>query len=578
MGAANVVASSPISQPIYPLSQIHRGLRGTAYTVFEGSTPEPIEVEILGVLHDAIGPGKDMILARLGGSRMQYIGVAAGMSGSPVYIDGKLVGAIGYRVGQFTKEPIAGITPIQQMLEVMSATGDSGGTFIHSGLHAAERSPVQTPASAEGFPSGSSGLEPIATPVVFAGFSPAAIALFDRRVASLGLRPVSGLGGASPNQVDRAPVVPGSAISVLIVSGDFNMAATCTVTYVDPKRLLACGHPITRFGDISLPMTKAVVVTTVASTSSPMKVINTTETIGAFTQDRESGILGVFGKTAQMIPVTLTMSGKGPAHTFRFGVADHPRLTSAALVASIFQAMQDSNGYGDPSTYGVEGRIEVAGYPAVRIDQWVAPGNGQPASLAAAVTIAQRFDSIFSNPRELPQIRSVSLTLDTMAGQQSAELAEARVVNPTVHAGDRVTVEATLHPYREGRQTVRVEVQLPDTLAAGPVRLLVSDGNTLDHTLHLIPNPAAPPEGLGETIARLNQMHATNRLYVTLLAPVPGATLGGRALPAVPLTMANVLEPGGEFTIDGETAIPLGSKRLDGVLTGSRVLTVEVRP
>lgn len=583
---------------MYPLSQVHAGLHGTAYTVLVGSQPEAIDLEILGVLHDAIGPGKDMILARLLGAKAEYDGVVAGMSGSPVYIDGKLVGAIGFRIGQFTKEPIAGITPIAQMLEVAkeddrpsgisSAQASTPDVASQDSLNPGSALAATQPASmSTAMPWTSppdSEVHPIETPLVFDGFSSQAIQMFQQRFHSFGLTPVSGLGSATPNAVDPAPVVPGSAISAIIVSGDFDMAATCTVTYVDPKRLLACGHPITRFGDVSLPMTKAQVVATVPSSLAPMKIINTTETVGSFTQDRESGILGVFGKKASMIPVTLALGdpqGRAQSHTYHFAVVEHPRLTSAALLATVYQAMQDTNGYNDPSTDELRGIISVAGFPDVHIDDWFAATNQQPASLAIAIAVAQRFESLYSNPREMPSIRQVSLTLDASPGRQSARLDAARVLESRVHAGDRVTVEATLHPYREPQRILRWTVALPVTLGPGPVRLLVSDGTTLDHTLHLIPNPSAPPLGLGATIARLNQLHPNNLLYATLLAPVPQAMMQGHDLPAVPLTMANILQPvenNGSFSIDGETAIALASERLDMAVTGSQVVTLDVQP
>lgn len=576
---ADSALASSIVQPMFPLSQVRAGLHGTAYTVFEGSKPEPIDVEVLGVLRDAIGPDKDMILIRLDGSKSEHIGVAAGMSGSPVYIDGKLAGAIGYRIGQFTKEPIAGVTPIEQMLEVFTATQKKNSPIAVAASPENLASSISSTSSV--LPQDSGMLRPIETPLTFDGFSPVAVHLFEQHAPSLGLAPVSGLGGANPEQPDPAPVVPGSAISAIIVSGDFNMAATCTVTYVDPTRLLACGHPITRFGDISLPMTKSVVVTTIASSLDPMKVINTTQTVGSFTEDRASGILGIFGKPAHMIPVTLAIRGNRAPRTYHFAVADHSRLTSAALVATIYQAIQDANSYSDPATYDLQGKISIAGYPDVKIDDWVAPKKQQPASLEAAVAISQRFDGIFDNPRQLPQIQSVSLTVNAISGEHSAELADANVLNPVVHAGDRLTIEAILHPYRQPPRTVRVETQLPATLSPGPVRLLVSDGATLDHTLHLLPSSSAPALSLGDTIARLNQLHPADKLYVTLLAPVPQATLQGRDLPAVPLTMANVLQPdegGADFTINGETAIPLGSTPLDLALTGAEIVTLNVQP
>ncbi len=587
-------ALSLATQPMYPLSQVHAGQHGTAYTVLEGSKPEAIDLEILGVLRDAIGPGKDMILARLLGTKAAYDGVVAGMSGSPVYIDGKLVGAIGFRIGQFTKEPIAGITPIAQMLEVAKEDDrpSAGNAAVASAADMPQDSTnslftpaaVQTPPTGNAMPWSTGADEvvhPIETPLVFDGFSPQAIHMFQQRFHSYGLTPVSGLGSATPNVIDPAPVVPGSAISAIIVSGDFDMAATCTVTYVDPKRLLACGHPITRFGDVSLPMTKAQVITTVASSLEPMKIINTTETVGSFTQDRESGILGVFGKKASMIPVTLALGGIAQPHTYHFSVVEHPRLTSAALLATVYQAMQDTNGYNDPSTDELRGTISIAGFPDVHIDDWFAATNQEPASLAVAIAVAQRFESLYGNPREMPSIRKVSLTLDTSPGRQSARLDEARILESRVHAGDHVTVEATLHPYREPQRILRWTVALPATLPPGQVRLLISDGTTLDHTLHLIPNPAAPPLGLGATIARLNQMHPNNLLYATLLAPVPQAMVQGQDLPAVPLSMANVLQPvenNGSFSIDGETAISLESEPLNMAVSGSQVVTMNIQP
>lgn len=585
------------TQPLYPLSEVHAGLHGIAYTVYQGSTPEAIDLEILGVLRNAIGPGKDMILARLTGAKGEYDGVVAGMSGSPVYIDGKLAGAIGYRIGQFTKQPIAGITPIAQMLEVAKkgdnvptraslerSTSNATADSFNAGSTPAETPSTNVSSAPSSWLANDDQVHPIDTPLVFDGFSPQAINLFQHRFSSYGLTPVSGLGGASPNLIDNSPVLPGSAISAIIVSGDFDMAATCTVTYVDPKQLLACGHPITRFGDVSLPMSKAQVVATVASPLQPMKIINTTETVGSFTEDRESGILGVFGKKARMLPVTLTLTGppqKAQRRTYRFAVAEHPRLTSAALLATVFQAMQDANISGDPSTDELRGTITIAGLPDVHIDDWFASTDQQPASLEVAMAISKRFDSLYSNPRELPPIRDVSLTVTESPGRQSARLDEAHVLASRVHAGDRVTVEATLHPYRAPQQIVRWTIALPDTLPPGPVRLLISDGTTLDHSLHLIPNPAAPPLDLAATIARLNRLHPNNVLYATLLAPVPQAMVQGQNLPAIPLSIANILQPSENkhnFSIDGETAIALASKHLDLAIAGSQVLTLDVQP
>ena len=231
--ASAAAAMGAGGQRIFPLAEVKRGLHGVAYTVFEGVNPEPMEVEILGVLKDSLGPGQDMILARLHGAKPEYTGVVAGMSGSPVYIDGRLVGALSYRIGQFSKDPIAGITPIEYMLEVRDGAVQAAGT---GGIRQASTA------------GGQAEVQPMETPLVFGGFSQEAVDRFGDRFRALGMTPVAGLGGSDAKALQPEPVVPGSAVSAVLVRGDLSMAGTCTVTYVDPTQLLACGHPITQYG------------------------------------------------------------------------------------------------------------------------------------------------------------------------------------------------------------------------------------------------------------------------------------------------------------------------------------------
>ena len=306
-----LAALPPIRTTFFPLSQVHRGLRGVAYTVFEGVTPEPMEVEILGVMKNARGPGQDMILGRLHGTKPEYTGVVAGMSGSPVYIDGKLLGALSFRIGQFSKEPICGITPIADMLEVR----DEGAAIAGK---------LGSKVSSD--PSGRE-ITPIETPLIFGGFSQEAVDRFGDRFRALGLTPVAGLGGSDPTISQPEPLIPGSAVSAILVRGDLSMAGTCTVTYVDPARLLACGHPITQFGPVAMPMTKATVLATLPSPLNAFKIIETTETVGSFTQDRNAAILGRFGLQARMIPVSISVAGPGRKKDVHFEVLDNKELT-----------------------------------------------------------------------------------------------------------------------------------------------------------------------------------------------------------------------------------------------------------
>jgi hypothetical protein len=322
---------------VFPLSDVHRGLHGVAYTVFEGTQPEAMDVEILGVLKNVLGPGQDMILARLKGSKPEYTGVVAGMSGSPVYVDGKLLGALSYRIGQFSKEPIAGITPIAEMLAVNGTTEPATWMHTTSQLNSGDGHSSAT-ATAD-----ATDIHPIETPLVLSGFSPDAVKFFQDHVSIMGTMPVAGLGGSEASldgtHSDAGPpLLPGSAVSALLVRGDLEIAATCTVTYVDPHQVLACGHPITRYGNVSIPMTKADVVATLASPLNSFKIVNTTQTIGAFTEDRSSAIRGVPGESARMIPVAIHTHGGLRDRTLHVEVIDNPDITPGALMVSLYES------------------------------------------------------------------------------------------------------------------------------------------------------------------------------------------------------------------------------------------------
>ena len=246
------------SQPIIPLDQIRTGMRGVAYTVFEGVKPEAMDVEVLGVLHNVNGPKGNLILVRLHGPKVEYTGVVAGMSGSPVYIDGKLAGALAFRIGEFSKEPIAGVTPIADMLEINAldkspaeeASATKPAISNAAGKTAAPGNGTSLPDPVQNF---ANYLKPIETPLVFNGFSEDAVRQFAPQFASAGIVPVMGAGSVSEDKQPE-PLEAGSAVSAILVRGDMDIAATCTVTYIDPQRLLACGHPLLQFGSVDLPM------------------------------------------------------------------------------------------------------------------------------------------------------------------------------------------------------------------------------------------------------------------------------------------------------------------------------------
>ncbi|HTX42561.1 MAG TPA: hypothetical protein VMD25_12075 [Acidobacteriaceae bacterium] len=582
------LASFPPAPPavtkFFPLSQIHRGQQGVAWTVFEGTKPEPMGVEILGVLHNAIGPRQDMILARLEGAKPDYTGVVAGMSGSPVYIDGRLVGALSYRIGMFSKEPIAGITPIEQMLGVEHQSAAPAEDVAEAAFQpAALADPSPTAVSAPG--SSQPLIQPMDTPLTFSGFSPAALQLWKEH-APAGLMPVQGIGGSAGDDPGQGPLIPGSAVSAVLVRGDLDIAATCTVTYVDPQKMLACGHPITQFGPVSMPMTKAEVLATLPSPYDSFKIINTTQTIGSITEDRQSAIMGVFGRPARMIPVTLRVSRDGvsdgqPDQTqaLHFEVVDQPQITPTAVMVAVFQGLMQQNGYSALTTYRVQGTVKLSGYPSVTIDNLVAPTDAIPANILTAIDLGQRFTRLYDNAARRTPIESVELDVAAIPRRLTAEIESAQVSRTLLHAGDTVTVNATILPWHGEPRNVRIPVTLPANLSAGPVRLLVSDGATLDRLLQP-PLMRTQSLNISETIAQLNSSHPSDRLYVTLLAPEAQAAVDGRTLSAIPLSYANILEPLREnrgMALNGESALPMASVPLDAVLSGQQVLTLQLQ-
>ena len=561
------------------VDQLRPGMRGVAYTVFQGTRPESMGVEVLGVLRSVIGPKSDIVLIRLHGAKPEFTGVVAGMSGSPVYIDGKLVGAIAYRIGQFSKEPIAGVTPIADMLEIdeMDRSLPAEQPFPVKTASAATK--TATPASLGDIQQYAQYLTPIETPVVFSGFSEETIRQFAPQFAEVGVTPVMGVGSASDAKSDD-PVVPGSAVSAVLIRGDMNAAGTCTVTYADAERLLACGHPLLQFGMVDLPMTKAEVVATLPSPMNAFKIVNTTEPIGAFVQDRRTGILGRFGKKPQMIPVTVTIRGGSKTTEFNYEVLNNARLTPVAVMATVFNSLRGTNEYGEEITYRLQGRISVAGYPDVGLQNMFAPlDSNTPTAIVVALSLGDRFTRIFDNPYARPQIESVNLEVDLLRERRWARLESARTDVTEARPGDEIVIEAVLRPYRGERIVRQIPVRIPTSTPKGTLRILVSDGDTLDRTRRFA-TAFGRRLDLGSTIALLNKERLNTHVYVSLLEANPQAMVEDKVMPTLPLSVMNVMEGlrgTQDMVVIGESAVNEASTPLDYVVSGAQIISVTVK-
>jgi hypothetical protein len=540
-----------------------------------------MQVEILGVLRGARGPGHDLILAQLHGAKPEYTGVVAGMSGSPVYVGTKLLGSLSYRIGVFSKDPIAGITPIEQMLEVRD-------------LPANPAPPLQM-ASTSSNSTHNDGMmfQAMETPLVMSGFRPEAMRLWQEKMAGTGLETIAAGGGSGTSLPDAEPngkisrsaiesVVPGSAVSALLIRGDLEIAATCTVTYVDPKQLLACGHPLLQAGAVSMPMTTAEVVATLASPLNAFKIVNTGQMIGAFTEDRDSAIGGVLGARAQMIPVHVAVhaAATGNNRKLNFEVLDMPALTPQAVMVSLYNALLETNESTADTSYHVTGSIDLDGYPPSPVDVWAAGGgNALPSQLAAALLTGESFARLYSNGTRQGAVHAIDLHVEAIPRNMQVSLEAARIVSgDIVHPGDSIVIEATLHPWQQPARNVRIPIRVPARLNGGSLRVLVSDAGTLDRTMDQ-PHLAARPTDLETALAQARHTHPADRVYVSLLAPETQASMEGQTLAGLPLSMANALESlhsEQEVSMNGESAVIAGQAPADGVLTGFQVLNLHI--
>ena len=600
------VTGPPANPGFFPLSQIRPGMTGTAWTVFQGFTPEPMQVEILGILRGVRGPGQDLILARLHGDKPEYTGVVEGMSGSPVYIDGKLAGSLSYRIGQFTKEPIAGITPIEQMLEVrdipfrdltvpdVKIDAQTVPSALSSSLEARNSSTDQDP-----FSSDSMTFQPLDTPLVMSGFLPDAIRFWQQQTAGTSLEPVAAGGslagmpsGAAPSGLglsaqsvsgsepsNHPTLVPGSAVSMQLIRGDLEVSATCTVTWVDPKQLLACGHPVLGAGPVSLPMTTADVIATLASPLNSFKIINTGVTIGAFTQDRASAIRGVLGAQARMIPVHVAIDSPEGPRKVNVDILDLPSLTPTAVQVVLYEALLESNQSSEELSYHVTGNVDISEFPPVPLDLWAPSGQPTPAAMMAALLAGGEFTRLYSNGARRGVVRSIDFHVQVIPRAVDVALDQARIASTDIaHAGDTITVEATLRPSHQPERNVRIAFRLPARLATGSLRLLVSDAATLDRTL-LQPRLSSSTPSLATVLAEARDQHAADRVYVSLLAPETQAEIHGQSFTSLPLSVANALEPlrnAQDAGLNGESAELVGEAPAGGVLTGFWILNLNI--
>jgi hypothetical protein len=586
---------------IFKAADLRPGMQGTAWTVFSGTTPEPIPVEILGLWKNAWGPRQDVILAKLGGPAIRT-NVAGGMSGSPVYIDGKLVGAIALRLSVFSPDAICGITPAELMLEI-NDFDQSRPADARTPDKAGSRSQVSVPgdllaqAVAAGalpnLPRQAPMMVPIETPLMFSGFNDSVLRDFGPLFDQLGITAAMG-GGASSATYTAKPATgwqtslrPGDPVAGVLVSGDMSITGLGTVTYNDGQHVLAFGHPFFNLGPVDMPMSRGEVLMTLASQFQPNKFANATEIVGALHQDRHSGIMGVLGQESDMIPVTVQVRSIGENNAvrsqkdLRFNVFVHQKWTPYLMMVTLFNSLSELNEFKDEATYRLTGDIEMNAGPNLSLSTMQASGEmPMPAPMVLAGWWGDKFNRLYLNAVNPPSVKRVNVTVDLLPERRVATIENAWLGTPEVRPGDDVAVKVFLRPYRGESLERDFTLKVPAGLAKGEHRIMLSDAETINRMQtvagllnHYIDQP--------ETVSLINQERSNNKLYVSLLDSSPTAYYDDKTLPSLPASVLNVMQsgrgPNHSLITSPDTASEQMSLPFDYVVTGSYALKISVK-
>jgi hypothetical protein len=588
-----------------PLGEIKAGMVGIGRTVFEGSDLQEFKAHILGVLHNIQGPHRDLILARLEGGPLAKTGVAAGMSGSPVYIDGRLIGAVSYSVGSFPTEAIAGITPIAEMKEATAMSRRTPGPqaridlpITREGLTAAltatyaRLAPFANRAAdiqVFGMPTAAGAqigamLRPIATPLVMSGFEPGSVDMLASAFSAAGFTPViggavGGQGGAEVKSLSGA-LREGDAIGVSLVGGDLEMGATGTITHIDGDRIYAFGHPFFGLGPSQFPMTRAYVYAILPSLMSSFKISSMGEVIGTMQQDRATAIAGTLGKGPAVVPMAVTLNstredGSTAKRSFNFTVANDqvftPLLTYVAL-ANTLAAYERQFG---AATFSIKSRAQIKGHADLMVEDVF---TGDSATLGAATAIAGPITMLLGNDREPITLNGLDVSIEASESSRTSTIERVWLDEVRPRAGRTVPLKVLTRTYRGEEKIATVPIDIPANVS-GSLSLLVTDGRQLNAMEQRDLRRSIQPQSVAQMIRVLNDTRRNNRIYIRLLNGRPGAVVNGEALTALPPSVLSVLEAdsnGGSYTPIRNAAVGEWELTMDAAVSGSRVLAIDV--
>jgi SpoIVB peptidase S55 len=598
------------NQNILPLAQVKPGMKGIGKTVFVGEKIEEFKVEILGVLEN-IAPKQSAILARLSGGPLENTGVMAGMSGSPVYIDGKMVGAVAFSF-PFSKEAIAGITPIEQMVEIfekpekpirvdpirievstvaphrtinlqpafqLTDMSDLGSrTFAVSATLGAVM-PSVAPFSGQLF-------NYIDTPIVLSGFSTKAAQYFGETFKSIGMQVIqtggAAVGGGSAKLADGSDLVPGSALAVQLIRGDLGIgaSATGTVTHREGDKIYAFGHPWLSAGPVQLPFSKAKVISLIPNLNNSFKIAVPTDLVGSITQDRSQGLFGTVGVLPKLIPLTINLkSSRNKLETFKFEVVNDRFLTPLLVNFTIFNTITSKERALGEATLQVQGKISVKGQSDVKIENlFSGEANSQ---IFASLAVVQPLSYILGSGFDDVDVEAVTVDITSIDEKRTVTLDRVWADRGEVRAGETVILSAFLRASNGGEHVEKIPLEIPQDVSGGTLQVTVADGSTLTAAENRSLRQSFTPRNLDQLIRAINNLRKNDRVYVRLQRPDPSVIIRGEEFSSLPPSFSNVI------TSDRSSSSSLSTMRSSNlfeyelpstpyVISGQRSLSIEV--
>ena len=590
--AVSLVAAVPQSTTLMSIDEVRPGMVGVGRTVYAGIDLEEFRVSILGVMRNVIGPRRNLILARLEGGPLANTGVIQGMSGSPVYIDGRLIGAVSYSLGSFPKEPIAGITPIAEMIEDIEARGPRSASAapvldwpatpvqVFDALAQIARraasplAPVRPALDVIG-PSSLADLapqlRPIGAAITLSGFDTAMADRFADALQTPVQRQTGDAGSAA-----AAPLRPGDPVGMSLVRGDFEMGATGTVTHIDGDRVYAFGHPFLNLGPTQLAMTEAHVVTVLPSLDSSMKLASLGRVIGTITQDRATAVGGRLGAGPTELRVRLNLRSPGSApQQFEFFVLNDASLTPLFTYASLLNALTAWERQFGVTSLSLRASLSLGPDGTIEFEDEF---TGDNALAVAASTVAGPLGTLLPNPFKAVSAESLTVDIEASEVERHATIERAWLDTVRPQAGGSYRLHVQLRDYRGGTRVVDLPITMP-TRADGPLTLMVSDGATLQSLEQRELRPA-PATTFAELLTRTRNVKRGNRIYARLLTSATGSVLGGDVLPSLPTSVQSAVQadPTTSKSSVDRAVVGAWDQRLDRPVRGSRELTFTLEP